>query len=262
MCVMPAEQQQPPAETVVEFGASEPARPGTRRRWSASEVIAGLGADRRTVPLAAVVGGVALFASLISEWQVTQLQDAQLELGFGENRPVPAGLADLGALGSGYVVGLLVLAVSVVLMLFGPPAGRGYARLIGLSVAGVQAGLLAALTQTLGAGTRSPLGLFAANLPEDQVQLTYGRGIWCAAVGVAAVALALWLAGRHLAAAPAEPAGPDDESASEPAEVWSWRRPRSTPEDILPDAPIDLEVTSSRPFTSRDEDRDGPGISG
>jgi hypothetical protein len=252
MCVMPAEQH-PPTEAIVEFGAPEPA-PGARRRWSASEFLTGIGADRRTVPLAATVGAVALFASLISEWQVTELDNSELEQGgIGGDRPVPSGIADLGALGSGYLVGLFVLAVAVVLMLSGPPAGRRYARLIGLTVAGVQAALLAGAAHAIGEGTRSPLGLFAAGMTEEQVHLTYGRGIWCGLVGVAAVALALWLAGRHL--------HQTDEQSPEPPEVWSWRRPRTGPDDAQPDAPIDLTVTSSTPFTSRSEDRDGPGIS-
>lgn len=261
MSVMPADQH-PPAEAVVEFGAPEPAPDARRRRWGASEILAGLGSDRRTVPLAATVGAVALFASLISEWQVTELESSELEQSLGGNRPVPSGIADLGALGTGYLVGLFVLAVAMVLMLFGPPAGRRYARLIGLTAAGVQVALLAGLGHALGEDTRSPLGIFAASLPEEQVHLTYGRGIWCGLVGVAAVTLALGLAGRHLSAAPAEFADGVGEQAPAPPEVWSWRRPRTAPEDTPPDAPIDLTVTSSTPFASRSEDRDGPGISG
>src|SRR4029450_4634424 len=71
-----ASDQQTTAEAVVEFGAPEPAARG-RRRWSATEIIVGLGSDRRTVPLAAAVGAVALFASLISEWQVAPLRSNQ-----------------------------------------------------------------------------------------------------------------------------------------------------------------------------------------
>ncbi|MFG1607038.1 hypothetical protein [Actinoplanes sp. NPDC049265] len=250
-----AAEQPTPVETVVEFGTTPPA-PGRRRRWSMSGVVSGLGSDRRTVPLAAAVGGVALFASLISEWQTTQLNDGDAERVIGGSRPVPAGLADLGALGTGYVFGLFLLAAAVVFMLFGPPAGRRWARLAGLTAAGVQAALLGALAETLSSTTHSAVGLFAAGMPEGQVQLSYGRGIWCALVGVGTVALALWLAGRHLAPAPA--AGP--EAPGEPAgeDVWTWRRPRTAMDEDTPEAPIDLTVSSASPFTSRSEDRDAP----
>jgi hypothetical protein len=253
MSVMAAEEPTP-VETVVEFGTTAPA-PDRRRRWSMSGVVAGLGSDRRTVPVAAAVGGVALFASLISEWQITQLNDGDAERVIGGSRPVPAGLADFGALGTGYVAGLFLLAGAVTFMLFGPPAGRRWARLAGLTVAGVQAALLGALAETLGRTTHSAVGLFAAGMPEGQVQLSYGRGIWCALVGVGAVALALWLAGRHLTAAPADPEAAD-ELADE--EAWTWRRPRTAMDDETPDAPIDLTVSSVNPFTSRSEDRDAP----
>ena len=252
-----AADQHPPTETVVEFGAPEPAA-RERRRWSATEIIVGLGSDRRTVPLAAAVGAVALFASLISEWQVTLLKSSETENVLGGNRPVPAGLADLGALGTGFLAGLFLLAGAVVFVLFGPPAGRPWARLAGLTVAGVEAAVLGALAHDLSSATRSPLGLFAAGMPEEQVNLTYGRGLWCALVGVGAVALALWLAGRHLPTAPPAGDAPEAEAADPPEEIWSWRRPRTTPDEETPDAPIDLTVTSVSPFTSRSEDRDSP----
>jgi hypothetical protein len=249
---MPREQQSP-TEAVIEFGAPAPA-PTARRRWSVSGVVGGMGSDRRTVPLAAAVGAVALFASMISEWQVTRLDEETAQNFLGARRPMGAGLADLGALGAGYLVGLFLLAGATVLVLFGPASGRRYARLAGLTVAGVQAAMLAALAQSLGSTSRAIAVLFVVDLPADQVQLSYGRGIWCGAVGVAAVALALWLAGRHLSAAPAEP-GSTDATEEDP---WSWRRPRTAPDDEAPDAPMDLTVTSVTPFTSRSEDRDAP----
>ena len=105
---------------------------------------------------------------------------------------------------------------------------------------------------------------------DNHVQQSSGRGIWCAFVGVAAVMVALYLAGRHEPAtgAVAEPAATDGVPVAEPpATVWSWRRPTTADEeDRPPAAPFDLEVTSTSPFTTLNDDRDEPtgrdGISG
>jgi len=248
-----------PPEAVVEFGA-EPDEPRRdRRRWSVTEIAAGLAADRRAVPLAAVVGGVALFASLISEWQVTVLDTDQFTGGTGGgNRPLAAGVTDLGALGSAYLVGLFVLAGAVALVLFGPPPARRYARLLGLSTSGVVLALLAALTSSLSETSRVMIALFTLEFDDDDMQLSYGRGLWCAFFGVAAVLLALYLAGRH---EPRLVAVEPDESAVGQAPagpvVWSWRRPKDEDEGP-PDAPFDLTVTSTKPFTSLADDRDKP----
>jgi hypothetical protein len=254
----PAGPGQPPPEAVVEFGA-EPDEPRRdRRRWNLTEILAGLAADRRAVPLAAAVGGVALFASLISEWQITDLDvDAFTGgTGGGGTRPLPAGVTDLGAIGGAYLVGLFVLAGAMALVLYGPPPARRYARLLGLSTGGVLIALLAALTSSLSDTSRVMLALFTM-LEGEQMRLSYGRGLWCAFFGVAAVVLALYLAGRH---EPEVAAEPDEEAAeSMPAGpvVWSWRRPKEDDEGP-PDAPFDLTVTSTKPFTSLGDDRDKP----
>src|SRR3954447_12800680 len=70
---MPLDQQPVgPPESVVELGTTPDEPRPARRRWSLAAFAAGLADDRRAVPLAAVVGGVALFASVISEWQITE----------------------------------------------------------------------------------------------------------------------------------------------------------------------------------------------
>lgn len=252
------------SESVVEFGGAPEPATGRRRRFSLTELAGGLAADRRSVPVAAVVGAVALFASLISEWQITVVNSSDFSERRGAGQPLAAGVADLGALGGGYIAGLFVLAGAVVLVLFGPPQGRRYARLLGLTAGGMVAALLVALVQTLSAESRARNVIVMFDITAEQMELTYGRGLWCGFVGVAAVALALWLAGRHLAAAPpvAAAAADDDEDTDGPApapEVWSWRRPqRSAPEDAGVEAPMDLTVTSTTPFTSRNEDLDAP----
>jgi hypothetical protein len=250
-----------PQEGVVEFGADpqERSRPERRRR-SFTALVAGLAADHRSVPLATAVGAVALFASLISEWQITAIDMTEFGGTDSAKHPVPATVGDLGAFGGGYLAGLFVLVAAVVLVLFGPPVVRTYARLLGLSTGGVLLGLLAAIYADLGDVSRSIERLYTL-VESTDVELTYGRGIWCAVFGVAALTLALYLAGRHTPVAAVEddtePAG-----AEEVPVVWSWRAPRPEEEERPPDEPFDLSVSSTSPFTSLNDDRDKHGKSG
>jgi MFS family permease len=251
--------------SMIEFGPQEKAP--RRSRFSVTAWAAGLAGDRRMVPLAAALGAVALFASLVSEWQVTTV-DATLLGDFQVGtKPLPATIAGLGAWGGGYLAGLFPLVAAVVLVLFGPAPGRRYARLAGLSAGGVLLGLLAAVGAELRDTSRVLGEVFMVQLSETQVQLSYGRGLWCALFGVAAVTLALYLAGRHLpayGAAPAARSGQGDaeravEPVDGPAPVWSWRRPHGDEEDDpRPEEPFDLTVTSTKPFTPSTEDRDQP----
>jgi hypothetical protein len=246
-----------PPQAVVEFGPEpeERFRPD-RRRWSVTSLVAGLVADRRSVPLAAAVGGVALFASLISEWQITAIDTTDLGGTESAKQPVPAGVGDLGAFGGGYLVGLLVLVAAMVLVLFGPPAVRTYARLLGLSAGGVLLALLAAIYADLGDVSRSIERIYTL-IESTDIELTYGRGIWCAVFGVAALTLALYLAGRHTPAVSIDDTAAEDDDAA--PVVWSWRRPaRPEEEEHLPDVPFDLSVSPTTPFTSLDDDRDKP----
>jgi hypothetical protein len=244
-----------PPEAVVEFG------PETRtfapaRRWQLSRFAAGLAADRRAVPLAAAVGAVALFASLVSEWQVTSVDTTPFGGSDAGNRQVSASLADLGALGAGYLAGLFVLAGATVLVLFGPAGTRLHARLAGLTTGGMLLAVLAALGSDLGDVSRSIERIYLLELDEEDLVLAYGRGIWCAAFGAAAVLLALYLAGRHTPPAPED--ADDDADDGEPAPVWSWRRPRGAEEESPPDEPFELTVEPATPFTSLNDDRDKP----
>ncbi|GAB1643944.1 hypothetical protein [Krasilnikovia sp. MM14-A1259] len=246
-----------PQPGVVEFGPDGTAVPGRRRRHL-TDWAAGLVADRRLVPLAAALGGVALFASLMSEWQVTAVDATVFGDGQVGAKPVPATVADLGAWGGGYLAGLFPLGAAVALVLFGPRPGRRYARLAGLSAAGILLALLAGVAAHLrhASGVLGPV--FTVQLGDDQMHLTYGRGIWCALFGVAAVALALYLAGRHLDPAGQPEPGPAEAEPAAPA-VWSWRRPRAGEEvDGPPDAPIGLTVTAAQPLPPGAAERDEP----
>jgi hypothetical protein len=253
------------AESVVEFGTAPATRPG-RRRWSTTGFAAALAGDRRVVPLAAVLGGVALFGSLISEWQITAVDTTAFGGIQPGNRTITAGIAELDGWGGGYLAGLFVLVAATVLVLFGPPVGRRYARLVGLSCGGVLLAMLVAIAQSLKGTSRALELVYTLALNPDQLQLSYGRGIWCAGVGVAAMTLALYLAGRHTPEPPAVAEGEAADAepparADELPTVWSWRRPRAAEEDGRPPAePFDLTVTPTTPFTPLGDDhRDAPG---
>lgn len=240
----------PPPESVVEFGAAED-KP--RRRWSTSGFGRNLAADQRLVPVAAALGAVALIVSLVSEWQVTTV-DAAL---YGENgvgdRLLPTDVTDLGALGSAYLIGLFPLVAAVVLTMSGPPAGRRYVRLAGLSVGGTLLGVLFALAASLGDQSRVVPQIYLLQLDDDEFSIGYGRGLWCALAGVTLAVLALYVADKHL---PGEdPGEPDDDE--EATAIWTWRRPPAQ-EPAGDDQPLELTVAPAKPFTSRSEDRDKP----
>lgn len=253
-------------EAVVEFGPGDDAEERMGRRTPIGGYLAGLAGDRRLVPLAAALGGVALFGSLISEWQVTVIDGELWGDGAAAARSLETTVADLGSWGSGYLAGLLLLVTAVVLTLFGPPAGRRYARLSALSVGGVLLAMVAALTSYLG-DTSAVLGqLNAVVLEDNKIAISHGRGGWCAAAGVALVLLAMILAGRHQVVAPAavDAAADAEPAAAAETAVWSWRRPAAGEEDGPPDAPFGLTVTPAKPFTTSPENVDKPseGISG
>lgn len=257
-------------EAVIEFGP-EPTRGGKpketpvrqdderaasgRRRFSVGTFLAGLAGDRRLVPVAAGLGAIALFASLISEWQVTTVDGTAFRSTEAGDRPLVTTVADLGGWGGGYLAGLFLLAGAVVLALFGPLPGRRYARLIALSTGAVLLALLAALGSYLGETSRIIGQLGATDLAADQVAISRGRGIWCAAVGVVLVLAAIYLAGR---VTEFEPEDEPAEGEEEPPVVWSWRRPAAEDEGP-PQAPFDLTVTSAKPFTASGDNVDKPG---
>jgi hypothetical protein len=250
MVLMPVPQQQPidvtPSEEVVEFG---PARPPHRRFSGGPELLRGLAADRRAVPLAAAVAAVAFFASLVSEWQVTVVSRSFFGRGVGDVS-VSTQTADLGAQGAGYLVGLFLLVMATVLALFGPAAVRRSARVAGLGVGGTLFALLVALGVSLGDDSRMLPRVYTDD-SQAEIHLAYGRGLWCAIAATLLTLLALYLAGRHV---PAEPATGVVEE--EQAAIWSWRRgPGETGEPDI-EEPLELTVTSAKPFDPAVDDRD------
>ncbi|MET0417068.1 MAG: hypothetical protein ABW022_13705 [Actinoplanes sp.] len=259
---MPAPQQpfdlDPTPESVVEFG-SPPAE--SRRRWNIPGLPPGLATDRRLVPITAGLAAVAAFASLVSEWQVTTVDRALLG-GEGGEIVIPTDASDLGALGTGYLVGIFGVVAAVVLTLFGPAAARRYTRLTGLSVASTMLGLVLALAVSLGEQSRIISRLYTLDTAEDQVQVAYGRGLWCALAAVLFALLALHLSGRPMGA-PAAPETDEEPIDEEPAAVWSWRRPPDADDDDRSGPePLELTVSRAKPFTSLSaDDRDKPSRS-
>jgi hypothetical protein len=226
------------SESVIEFGAPEPEEnaPGAAGKARRLDYLRDLGSDHRVPVLVAGVGAVAAFASLISEWQTTTVRN----IAFADGEPAQAqmfktNLIDLGGLGAAYLAGLFLIVTAVVLTLFGPPAGRRYSRLTGLSVGGVQLALLVAAVQMLGDRSLLISEFLSVQLSEDAPQVAYGRGIWCALAGVAAALTVLWISEKQ-------------PRSRKPA-------PEQTPED---QTALELTITPATPFASAIAERDQP----
>ena len=253
--ISPETSPAPVPGEVVEFGGDPPE---SRRRRQASGFVRALTTDRRVVPLTALLGAVALLASMISEWQVTTVDAEEFTGGVGPHA-VTTGLIDLGGLGAAYLIGLFPLVAGVVLTMFGPMVGRRWARLGGLCAGGTLLAVLFATEASLGGESRVVPNLYRMQFDKDQIEIAYGRGLWCAAAGVVLAMLALYLADRHqprVVAAPSESGGAPPPVADESA--WGWRRPPAAREEADPDQPLELTVGPAKPFTSLGDDRDEP----
>ncbi|GLW29962.1 hypothetical protein [Actinoplanes regularis] len=226
-------------EMVIEFGQPEP--PESPRGF-----LRELGTDRRLAPLVAGLGGVAAFASLVSEWQVTTVDGLVYGADeVGATKMLPADLFDLGSLASAYVGGLLLLVIAVLLTLLGPVAGRRYAYLAGLGSGGVLLALLLAMVRLLGDQSRLISRFYTIELDSEHLKVVYGRGLWCALAGVGAGMIALWLSGREARMSDGEP------------------RPRRM-DRVEPEfeEPLELSIEPAEPFVTRAADLDRPHHSG
>lgn len=249
---------------VVQWGEQSTARP----RRALPGALAHLRRDRRLVPAIAGIGALVLFASLIAEWQVT-LHNTNLFNGSEAPAQIvraPSRLSDLGAWGSGYLTGLLMLAGTMAMLLFGPANLRRPARVLALSTAAAMLALLVAVTVDLGRQSfilRDFLLLSPDSTPEP---VAYGRGLICAFFGVIAVAVAARLADRFPvdqpisgAADAVDRAGSQDgdgpNAAPDGREASFWGRPGHTAD---PAEPLDLTVEPTAPFTGVLDRRDGP----
>jgi hypothetical protein len=249
------------ADDVVEWGADdedEGRRDGSPLRGKAAaprRVFRALTRDPRVVPVIAGLSAVAVFASLVGEWQLVEIQDDPSQ----PTRQVSGGVAALGAFGTAYLIGAFALTTCVALVLFGRPAARTHARVVGLALAGAVAALLVATVTQLDALGTPFNGYFQfPTAPEA----TVGRGLEAAFAGIGLAALALYLAGRMPAWAAAEPPAPEpatavpDAAGSGPsASHDGWRRPRPGPDPDEVPAPLDLSVGPAAPFTNSPDDR-------
>jgi hypothetical protein len=221
----------------VEWGSDRPARRGRMPR-----ALAGLGRDRRLVPVMAAIGGVAAAASLVGEWTIVTIPMAELA-GDAPLR-VPAGVSEVGNFGAAYLIGLLAMIGCLALVFAGAPSIRHNARILGLTLSGAVLAVLLAATAVLPEAS----GRLYYLRPNGELRIEYGRGLVMAFLATAVLGLALLLAGRFIAGPVGT--GPTD-AADATGHGWSWRRPRPAAVVEADDerrAPSDLTVTAAPPF--------------
>ncbi|MFC6019024.1 hypothetical protein ACFP2T_22790 [Plantactinospora solaniradicis] len=228
-------------------------RPRSGRR--ASLALSRLGQDGRLVPVVAILGAGAIFASLLSDWAVTIMPTE----GAPSDTPVElaSGVADLATFGTAYLVGVFGMIGCLALVFFGSPGIRHNARVLGLALTAVAIGVLVAVTKSLDSLTND----WQVYGEQGGLITAYGQGLGLAYLGTGGLGLALLLAGRFVrrsaGVVPGDgagtPTGPADPVTPEEND-WPWRRPRSASEPEPDDedgrsAPIDLTVTPTKPFT-------------
>jgi hypothetical protein len=241
------------ALAVVEWGDDEQP-PGRAARG-----LARLRADHRLAPTVAGLGALALFFSLLNEWRVWTA---------GDDAPpqrVASGVVTFPSIGTAYLVGLFALAACATLALFGGGPVRHSSRLVGLAVVGVLGAVLITATANLDqlGGSIEDFFINVRSSGEDgsadPARLEYGRGLYLAYLGVAAMGLALYLASpvRHRP----DPEGQAGDAYDDQTQVgspawapeddgddWPWR-PRATARPARsPGGPVDLTVEPATPF--------------
>jgi hypothetical protein len=238
-------QDQSPA--VVEFGpASGPPDTPVVRRPTLSRLLSGARLDDRAVPALAGLGAIAVFVSLVSPWQLTAVDISE----FGGESPqdVSTGVTDLGVWGAAYLIGVFALAACATLVLFGAPAVRRHARLVGLGAGGALLASVVALGVELSRNSLVYPLQWVGQEPDPSTR----SGWYLALAGVAAVGVSLYLAGR-LPPPPGVEEPADEEGAGS---LWRWRRagkagPGADPDE--PPPPADLTVMPARPFIHEPE---------
>ncbi|ROO52641.1 hypothetical protein EDC02_7580 [Micromonospora sp. Llam0] len=223
----------------------------------------------------AAVGVLAAAGSLGGEWLTFEIPG--VDLGTGSPYTAAVRLADLGAFGTGYLLGLLALLVCAALTLFGSHRNRPDTRIAGLTIG---AGLVALLVTVM--LNSDDLIRSSLQVPtEMEVLVSGGTAVTAGLVGVGALLLALYLAGRTAAGrggmtgggggiagggadldggaetgrgpdgngrtATGDPAGP----APAPTDL-PWRRPADDGPEPGGGAPADLTVGPTAPFVRPD----------
>lgn len=163
-------------------------------------------------------GAVAVFGSLIGEWQVTDLSEL-LPPGTGGEDDITelmAGVAEIGAWGAGWLVGVFALLAATAVALFAQPALRGPARAVGLAGAAALALVVTAAAAELSRESVAESAVFGFRglQPDTSLEVTLGRGLFAGYGGLLLLAAALWLLRSP---APAPPAGtPEGSGGSVP----------------------------------------------
>lgn len=227
----------PPAEpAVVEWGSG---RVGGwaladgawwRRRFGWSRTP---GWSRRLAWVLAGLGALALFGSLVGEWQVLHQDAADFAFPGEESDPerLALGIGSVLVWGTGWLVGGLLIAACAALALAGQPPLRSHARTVGLALAAVELVLLAGAAVAL-----TEESLYALGQPEIEISL--GRGVYAAVASVVLLGGALFLAGPVPESSPAAPAAAGEDTAGPPAPAYQ--------------EPADLTVAPAEPFAHPD----------
>jgi hypothetical protein len=221
-------------------------------------------ARHRRGPLLAAVAAPALLGSLVSDWRVWTSP------GELQPREVAQGVVSFPVVGTAYLVGLFALVGCGGLALFGTGAVRRHARLVGLAVTGVLGATLIATVSGIDqiGGNFEDFYVTPRTIEETGTPpiIAYGRGLFLAFTGVAAAALALYLAvpaGARTVEAdpPADHAMPAPADAAEPTAGWApeaaggdwpWR-PREARSIPAQGGPVDLTVEPAVPFLPPEE---------
>jgi hypothetical protein len=209
------EPAQPPEPAVVEWGSE---------RRGVLDRLTGWQHPRLSWALA-VLGAVAMFGSLIGEWQV--IDDPSIVTDAVVTDQFDVAIADTTVWGTGWLLGAMLLAICAGLGLAGQPAIRPYARTVGLVVAAVQLGILVAAAVNL---SQDSVLLY----DDETVEVTFGRGVYAAFASVLLIGAALYLARApgprtKPAAEPARRTGPEDlvvgpaEPLVHPTDDHTWR---------------------------------------
>jgi len=218
--------------------------------WT-GRVLGRLHRDGRPVPVAAALGALAIFGSLVEDWTVIHLptEGGTDPDALGE---VASGVAELLTFGPAYLLGILVVTACLALVLFGSPGIRHNARVAGLAAAGVVLGFLIAIATFLSDDASRRWDGYGQL---EGLTTEHGRGLVLAFVGTGLFGLALLLAGPFVRAAGAATPPPTAGAGTTDAALasdWPWYRPprtrRAEPDDDDREAPIDLTVTPTKPF--------------
>ncbi|MEV6691370.1 hypothetical protein AB0M35_07865 [Micromonospora sp. NPDC051196] len=229
---VPRQDDRTDGTSVLEWGTEDEEATAGTGRWRTA--LGGLGRDHRLPLLLAGLGAAAALASLLGEWATVTFPS-----GGGEgDEPVEllSNVSEVGNLGVGYLVGMLLLGVTAALALRGTVAVRANARVAGLALVLGLVAVLVATAVSLDEGGRRAMGYSA----EDGFRIEYGRGL---AMAFAAVLL--------FAAALARTSSGPDGSAGEPGRRPPRPRRRTDVVDEDEDEgrqPTDITVTPTVPF--------------